>query len=115
MNSSANKRLDRRVRKTKRILKDSLATLLLEKNLNNITVQELVNLADINRGTFYLHYRDLHDMLTQIEAEMLQEMEENDAALSFIYNRFPQSFYKKHAAVYCRQSHLLQNVVGTLW
>jgi AcrR family transcriptional regulator len=84
MNVSPNKRLDRRVRKTKRILKDSLATLLLEKNLNNITVQELVNLADINRGTFYLHYRDIHDMLSQIEAEMLEELEE-------MTQRFPPS------------------------
>lgn len=84
MNSHQNKTVDRRVRKTKRILKESLATLLLEKNLNNITVQELVNLADINRGTFYLHYQDIHDMLSQIEAEMLEEMEE-------LTQRFPPS------------------------
>ncbi|HRY12042.1 MAG TPA: TetR/AcrR family transcriptional regulator [Syntrophomonadaceae bacterium] len=68
--------VDRRVRKTKKNLKESLATLLLEKNINDITVQELVNRADINRGTFYLHYRDIYDMLSQIEAEMLEELDD---------------------------------------
>ena len=68
--------VDRRVRKTKKNLKESLATLLLEKNINDITVQELVNRADINRGTFHLHYRDIYDMLSQIEAEMLEELDD---------------------------------------
>lgn len=75
---------DRRIRKTKKILKESLALLLLKKNLNNITIKELVDLADVNRGTFYLHYRDIHDMLSQIEAEMLNELES-------ISRRFPAS------------------------
>lgn len=67
---------DRRIRRTKKLLKESLATLLLKKKLNDITVKELVDLADLNRGTFYLHYRDIYEMLSQIEAEMLNELEE---------------------------------------
>ncbi|MEQ8236099.1 MAG: TetR/AcrR family transcriptional regulator [Syntrophomonadaceae bacterium] len=78
---------DRRVRKTKKVLKESLATLLLEKNINSITVQELVKHAGINRGTFYLHYRDIYDMLSQIEMEMIEEMEE-------ISKRYPPSLGK---------------------
>lgn len=78
---------DRRVRKTRKVLKESLATLLLEKNINSITVQELVKLAGINRGTFYLHYRDIKDMLSQIEAEMIEELEE-------ISKRYPPSLGK---------------------
>lgn len=68
--------VDRRIRRTKKLLKESLATLLLQKKLNDITVKELVELADLNRGTFYLHYRDIYEMLTQIEAEMLNELQE---------------------------------------
>jgi len=75
MSAGKNQTVDRRIRKTKKVLKESLATLLLQKNINDITVRELVNLADVNRGTFYLHYRDIYDMLTQIEAEMLQDLE----------------------------------------
>ncbi len=66
---------DRRVRRTRRLLKESLAALLLEKKLNDITVKEIVDLADVNRGTFYLHYRDIYDMLATIESEMLEEMD----------------------------------------
>lgn len=75
MEPNKNNSIDRRIRKTKKVLKESLSTLLLQKNLNNITVQELVNLADVNRGTFYLHYRDIYDMLSQIEAEMLYDLD----------------------------------------
>lgn len=75
MELNKNQTVDRRIRKTKRVLKESLATLLLKKNLNDITVQELVNLADVNRGTFYLHYRDIYDMLVQIETEMMEDLE----------------------------------------
>lgn len=67
---------DRRVRRTKKLLKESLATLLMKKKLNEITVKEIVNLADVNRGTFYLHYRDVYDMLLKIENEMMDEMED---------------------------------------
>lgn len=84
MDKRKNNSDDRRIRKTKKILKESLALLLLKKNLNNITIKELVDLADVNRGTFYLHYRDIHDMLSQIEAEMLNELE-------IISERFPAS------------------------
>lgn len=67
---------DRRVRRTKKLLKESLAVLLMEKKLNDIAVKEIVDLADVNRGTFYLHYRDIYDMLSKIENEMMNEMED---------------------------------------
>lgn len=78
---------DRRVRRTKKLLKDSLASLLMEKDINDITVKEIVDLADINRGTFYLHYKDIYDMLNQIENDMICDLEE-------IANKFPGSVLK---------------------
>ena len=44
--------LDRRVRKTRRQLKECLTRLLNEKKIQDITVRELAEMADINRGTF---------------------------------------------------------------
>ena len=58
------------------ILKESLMKLLKEKPISSITVKELCALADINRSTFYSHYSDQYDLLTQIEEEIIQDMNE---------------------------------------
>mgnify|MGYP000854483049 CR=1 FL=1 len=67
-----NGRIDRRVRKTKKQLRQGLTELLKEKSVKDITVRELSDLVDINRGTFYLHYKDVFDMVEQIEKEMFE-------------------------------------------
>ena len=61
---------DRRIRKTKQRLRQSLTELLAQKPLSKITVQELTERADVNRGTFYSHYKDISDMKEQIEREL---------------------------------------------
>lgn len=65
--------LDRRVKRTRKQLRECLATLLKEKKLQDITVKELTDVADINRGTFYLHYKDIYSLLESIEDEMFEE------------------------------------------
>ena len=67
---------DRRVRKTKTVLRKNLITLMKEKNITSITVKELCERADINRGTFYLHYKDVFHMLEEIERELFEEFQE---------------------------------------
>lgn len=47
-----------------------------KKSLNKITVKELVDTANVNRSTFYLHYSDVSELLHEIEAELLSEMQE---------------------------------------
>lgn len=69
----AETKTDRRVRRTKRLLLESLTTLMKEKPIKDISVKELTDLADINRGTFYLHYRDIYDMLEQLEDEWFND------------------------------------------
>ena len=68
--------LDRRVRKTRRILRECLTRILKEKKIQDITVRELADMADINRGTFYLHYKDVFDLLEQIEQELTEKLED---------------------------------------
>lgn len=65
--------LDRRVRKTRRQLRECLITLLKEKKVQDITVKELTDMADLNRGTFYLHYKDVFDLLEKTETELLDD------------------------------------------
>ena len=65
---------DRRVRKTKSQLRLALMELLVEKSAKNISVRELAERADINRGTFYIHYRDVGDLLQRLEDEMADRL-----------------------------------------
>lgn len=65
--------IDRRVRKTRRQLRECLVTLLKEKKVQDITVRELTDMADLNRGTFYLHYKDVFDLLEKTETELQEE------------------------------------------
>ena len=67
---------DRRVRKTRRLLKECFIRLLNEKKIQDISVRELADMADINRGTFYLHYRDVYDLMDRIEEDIIQDLEE---------------------------------------
>ncbi|MCM1214262.1 MAG: TetR/AcrR family transcriptional regulator C-terminal domain-containing protein [Lachnospiraceae bacterium] len=70
------KKTDRRVRRTRALLQQSLIRLMAEKEIKDITVKELTELADITRGTFYLHYSDIYDVLRSIEYEMFVEFNE---------------------------------------
>lgn len=67
---------DRRVRKTKEVLKLSLLSLLKEKSFQQISITELVHCADCTRGTFYAHYEQKEDLLDEMIKEKFEEMTE---------------------------------------
>lgn len=73
----ANEKEDRRIRKTKKALRDSLFMLLEKKNINQITVTELTKAADVNRSTFYLYYSDVFDMVKKIQREIYDLLVKN--------------------------------------
>ncbi|MEM1248540.1 MAG: TetR/AcrR family transcriptional regulator [Acidobacteriota bacterium] len=54
---------DRRVTRTKRLLRQALMELVREKDYARITVQDILDRADVGRSTFYTHYRDKDDLL----------------------------------------------------
>ena len=55
---------DRRTRKTRQLLRDALLALLKEKRYEEISVQDIIERADVARSTFYMHYMDKDDLLT---------------------------------------------------
>ncbi len=61
---------DRRIKYTKTMLRQGLLSLLQERPINKITVTDICEKADINRSTFYTHYKDPYDLLKQIENEL---------------------------------------------
>lgn len=66
---------NRSVRNTKRRLREGLLRLLEEKPINEISVKELTELVDVNRGTFYFHYQDIYDLLHRIEDEFFEQFD----------------------------------------
>jgi len=60
---------NRKTRYTQMVLRESLIELMMEKPFSKITVTELCEKADINRTTFYSHYKDQYDLLLRIEEE----------------------------------------------
>ena len=54
---------DRRIRRTHKSLHDSLISLVLEKNYDSITVQEILDRADVGRATFYSHFKSKDELL----------------------------------------------------
>lgn len=64
---------DKRIRRTKKLLRQALTRLMQQKDFQSITVSDVVREADINRGTFYAHYRDVYDLRERIEAEMIAD------------------------------------------
>ncbi len=70
----ANEKNDRRVKYTKMVLRQSLLELMKTSSVNKITVKDICSLADINRGTFYAHYKDPYDLLQQIENDLFLQL-----------------------------------------
>lgn len=69
--------MDRRVKYTKMVLRESLLTLMQTKPISRITLTELCRTADINRNTFYSHYSTVKDLLSSIEQELYTEVKDS--------------------------------------
>src|SRR5690349_5267280 len=65
--------MDRRIRKTRQAILEAFVGLLAEKDFEHITMNEIADRANVNRGTVYLHYMDKFDLLDQcIETHLAQ-------------------------------------------
>ena len=69
-----NKPENRRVRMTKRLLKDALLELLEQKDLAAITVTAVCETADVHRSTFYKYYEDTAALLRDLEQDYLDQI-----------------------------------------
>lgn len=67
--------MDRRVIRTKKAIRNAFAQLLSVKELDDITVKDIAELADINRKTFYSYYSGVHMILEETENEIVEDFE----------------------------------------
>lgn len=65
---------DRRVRRTRRALREAMQDLMAEKGYEQVTIEELTERADIGRTTFYLHYSAKQDLLLEQFDELLDQL-----------------------------------------
>ncbi|WP_342480854.1 TetR-like C-terminal domain-containing protein [Paenibacillus sp. FSL L8-0340] len=72
---SAQKRVDPRAIRSKKMLKTAVFSLLEENSdISQLTVQKIASRAELNRATFYLHYEDINDLLRQIVHEIFDDL-----------------------------------------
>lgn len=71
---TARRKTDRRIRRTRDTLGDALVALMQEKDFDDITVQEVLDRAGVGRSTFYVHYRDKHDLFLSDAEEFFEMM-----------------------------------------
>jgi AcrR family transcriptional regulator len=72
--SSTDPKLDRRILRTRKLLWEALIALIEEKEYSEITIQDIADRANVNRVTFYLHYRDKQDLLVKSEELIFEEL-----------------------------------------
>ena len=70
------KKVDRRIAKTKKAIYRAFAELLSEKNINDITIKDIADKADINRKTFYNYYNGIYDLTGEIENSIIDSFEQ---------------------------------------
>ncbi|MCC0654083.1 TetR/AcrR family transcriptional regulator C-terminal domain-containing protein [Clostridioides sp. ES-S-0001-03] len=110
--------VDRRTIRTKKMIRSALAELIDEKGFNNISVTDLTQRADINRGTFYLHYVDKYDLLEKIENEIIQEIEEETKHLDSVNmmnmdaSNEPLPFMVKLFEYFTKNSVIIKSILG---
>jgi AcrR family transcriptional regulator len=79
---SANETTDPRILRSRRMLMEALARLLIKKELEDISVQEITGEATLNRATFYLHYPDKNALLQAMTDARFRDLMER-RAISF--------------------------------
>jgi len=98
----------RNVARTKRMIKEAFVELLGEKkNMETVTVEELVRRADIAKSTFYNHYDDIYSVAEEFENELISELSsvldeiEADRATEYdVYIKKSLEFLKKNEELY---------------
>ena len=108
--------MDRRQQKTRAAIFSAFTTLLARKNYSKITVQEIIDTANVGRTTFYAHFETKDDLLKALCEELFGHI--IDSAMDCTHTHGLYSDQKAPESVFC---HLLQhlqendkNIIGLL-
>src|SRR5690349_11404731 len=65
---------DRRIARTRQLLRDALTSLILERGYDTLTIQDITDKANLGRATFYLHFKDKEELLTVSLQEVFDDL-----------------------------------------
>lgn len=112
----ATKREDRRIQRTRSTLRRALVELILEQGYEAITVQQIIDRANVGRSTFYAHYLDKQQLLRDNLRELGAELSRQQQATAAVHGGLAQGQFAfslgmfDHAASH---ADLYKAVVGT--
>jgi len=110
---------NRRVKITKRIIKESLIELLDEIDFNKLSVSRLCETAEINRSTFYAHYNDLFAVMEELERDFIThvsyfrigESSQKHEKKAYDYLRYIDAHHKEFQILY-KNGYLVNPIIS---
>ena len=105
---------NRSTRRTRSAIREAMTEMLALKPVGKITVQELIDRANICRTTFYAHYEDIYDLLSEVENDILSEIREGLEGLDQAPIRVEEQYPAIEAVVevYARHENLIRLLNG---
>ncbi len=97
--------MDRRQKKTRAAIFQAFSSLLEKESYNRITVQEIIDAADVGRTTFYAHFETKDDLLKELCTELFDHIINSAMDCSHTHGLYPDN--SKPESVFC---HLLQHL-----
>ena len=93
--------MDRRIEKTRQGIREAFMSARAKKPLEKLTVKELCQAAQINKSTFYVHYKDIYDLSDKIESEIISSIVNSVENAEFFFEdpkKFTESLSEAYAA-----------------
>ncbi|HWQ78619.1 MAG TPA: TetR/AcrR family transcriptional regulator, partial [Anaerovoracaceae bacterium] len=102
-----------RVAETKEKIKDAFFDLYEEKKIERISIKEITDKAQLNRGTFYVYYKDIYDLLENAEKELMVELlEKVKGAVTMILRNEDITPFLPPLEFYQRNKKILRSLLG---
>ena len=101
--------MDRRVAKTKKGIMNAFLELRSKKALEKITVRELCEKAEINKSTFYSHFRDIYDLSEYLETQLADEVVCSLQHPEYLFSK-PDVFIRELTYAYIVQENLIHTL-----
>ncbi|WNG41176.1 TetR/AcrR family transcriptional regulator [Archangium violaceum] len=100
---------DPRVHRSRAMLRDALLGLMRERGFDAISVQDITERAQLNRSTFYLHYRDKDELLTHVMRDMILDISRRSHQLGDSPDRLHRTLVEwfQHADEHSELYHLM--------